>query len=180
MPSAKNNWNEIPYTSVNCCKGRFRTARKTLSTGLGVRICVQCSAGQSVKANNLSLSWINLPTALLSLSPSNVMRRSNAAAASFWVSAIPMSCRSDLALSCRDLGGAWVTFAVLCTQQRGSRVVGQTSRSTVQTPSTPSPTAKSGGGQVGAIMHNDPYLAPGPPRRDAGCRNVHLDPTYRA
>ncbi|MCY4196780.1 MAG: hypothetical protein OXD33_07685, partial [Rhodobacteraceae bacterium] len=24
MPSAKNNWNEIPYTSVNCCKDRRR------------------------------------------------------------------------------------------------------------------------------------------------------------
>ncbi len=37
----------------------FRTARKTLSTGLGVQICVQCSAGMSVKANSSFMSGVN-------------------------------------------------------------------------------------------------------------------------
>ncbi len=113
--------------------------------------------------------------ALLSLSPSHVMKRSNAAAAAFGVSAIPMSCRSDLALSCRDLGRTWVTFAVLCTPQRGSRGAGQTSRSTVQTPSTPSPTAKSGAVNPGMT---DPATDPASCQRSCESHPEPLNDTY--
>ena len=36
MPSAKNNWNEIPYTSVNCCKAGVWDRRKYLAGSGGV------------------------------------------------------------------------------------------------------------------------------------------------
>ena len=38
MPSAKNNWNEIPYTSVNCCKAGDETAENILPDQVGSSI----------------------------------------------------------------------------------------------------------------------------------------------
>src|SRR5438477_2425401 len=64
--------------------------------------------------------------------------------ASFLVSAIQMSCSARLAFECRLFGSLFRTFAVLCTQQRCSRVVGHTSPSAFQNPSAPSATASSG------------------------------------
>src|SRR3954466_10531063 len=55
-----------------------------------------------------------------------------------------MSCNARLALECRLFGSLFRTFAVLCTQQRCSRVVGQTSPSAFQRPIAPSATASSG------------------------------------
>src|SRR3954452_12787987 len=49
-----------------------------------------------------------------------------------------------LALPCRLFGSLLRTLAVLCTQQRCSRVLGHTSGSAFQKPSAPSATASSG------------------------------------
>ena len=59
-------------------------------------------------------------------------------------SAIQMSFSARLALPCRLFGSLLRTLAVLCTQQRCSRVVGHTSASAFQKPSAPSATASCG------------------------------------
>src|SRR5664280_87920 len=64
--------------------------------------------------------------------------------ASFFVSAIQISCSARFAFVCRLFGSLFRTLAVLCTQQRCSRVVGHTSPSAFQKPSAPSATASSG------------------------------------
>src|SRR5262252_8165508 len=63
------------------------------------------------------------------------MKASNAASASAFVSAIQISCRARLAFGCWLFGSLASTLAVLCTQQRCSRVVGQTSPAAFQKPS---------------------------------------------
>src|SRR5437868_13526282 len=68
-------------------------------------------------------------------------KASNAVTASFLVSAIQISCSARLALVCRLFGILFRMLAVLCTQQRCSRVVGHTSPSAFQNPSAPSATA---------------------------------------
>src|SRR5712671_3355311 len=72
------------------------------------------------------------------------MKASNAASASVLVSAIQISCNDRLALGCWLFGNLLRTLAVLCTQQRCSRVVGHSSPSAFQKPSAPSATASSG------------------------------------
>src|SRR5437868_9122942 len=72
------------------------------------------------------------------------MKASNAASASLLVSAIQISCNDRLALGCWLFGNLLRTLAVLCTQQRCSRVVGHSSPSAFQKPSAPSATASSG------------------------------------
>ena len=72
------------------------------------------------------------------------MKASNAASASLLVSAIQISCSDRLAFGCWLFGSLLRTFAVLCTQQRCSRVVGHNSPSAFQKPSAPSATASSG------------------------------------
>src|SRR6202022_4611274 len=72
------------------------------------------------------------------------MKASNAASASLLVSAIQISCNDRLAFGCWLFGSLLRTLAVLCTQQRCSRVVGQSSPSAFQKPSAPSATASSG------------------------------------
>jgi hypothetical protein len=57
------------------------------------------------------------------------------------VSAIQISCSARLALVCRLFGSLFRMLAVLCTQQRCSRVVDHTSPSAFQNPSAPSATA---------------------------------------
>src|SRR4051794_2368757 len=52
------------------------------------------------------------------------MKASNAASASLLVSAIQISCNARLAFGCWLFGSLLRTLAVLCTQQRCSRVVG--------------------------------------------------------
>src|SRR5450759_3979358 len=64
--------------------------------------------------------------------------------ASFFVSAIQISCSARFAFVCRLFGSLFRTLAVLCTQQRCSRVVAHTSPSAFQKPSAPSATASSG------------------------------------
>ncbi len=54
------------------------------------------------------------------------------------VSAIQISCNARLAFGCWLFGSLASTFAVLCTQQRCSRVFGQTSPAAFQNPSAPS------------------------------------------
>jgi hypothetical protein len=54
-------------------------------------------------------------------------KASNPASASAFVKAIQSSCKARLAFGCFLFGSLASTFAVLCTQQRYSRVVGQTS-----------------------------------------------------
>src|SRR5215469_13796036 len=72
------------------------------------------------------------------------MKASNAASASLLVSAIQISCNDRLAFGCCRFGSLLRTLAVLCTQQRCSRVVGHSSASAFQKPSAPSATASSG------------------------------------
>src|SRR6195256_558795 len=55
------------------------------------------------------------------------MKASNAASASFLVSAIQISWSARLAFDCWLLGSLFKTLAVLCTQQRWPRVLGHTS-----------------------------------------------------
>src|SRR6185503_2583586 len=63
------------------------------------------------------------------------MKASNAASASLLVSAIQISCNARLAFGCWPFGSLLRTLAVLCTQQRCSRVVGHSSPSAFQKPS---------------------------------------------
>src|ERR1700745_2338574 len=55
------------------------------------------------------------------------MKASNASTAAALASAIQISCNARLAFGCWLFGNLAITFAVLCTQQRCSRVFGQTS-----------------------------------------------------
>src|SRR5215475_7167131 len=61
------------------------------------------------------------------------------------ISAIQISCSARLAFGCWLFGNLASTFAVLCTQQRCSRVFGQTSPAAFQNPSAPSAMASRGG-----------------------------------
>src|SRR6266852_5763322 len=61
------------------------------------------------------------------------------------VSAIQISCNARLAFGCWLFGNLAITFAVLCTQQRCSRVFGQTSPAAFQNPSAPSAMTSCGG-----------------------------------
>ena len=72
------------------------------------------------------------------------MKASNAASASFLVSAIQISWSARLAFDCWLLGSLFKTLAVLCTQQRWPRVLGHTSSTACQKPRAPSATASSG------------------------------------
>ncbi len=62
------------------------------------------------------------------------MKASNAASASFLVSAIQISWSARLAFDCWLLGSLFKTLAVLCTQQRWPRVLGHTSSTACQKP----------------------------------------------
>src|SRR5271168_3860495 len=73
------------------------------------------------------------------------MKASNASSAAALVSAIQISCNARLAFGCWLFGNLAITFAVLCTQQRCSRVFGQTSPAAFQNPSAPSAMASRGG-----------------------------------
>jgi len=72
------------------------------------------------------------------------MKPSKAVSAALWVSAIQISCKARLAFCCLAFGSLASTLAVLCTQQRCSRVFGQTSPAAFQKPSPPSAIANSG------------------------------------
>src|SRR5438309_9221218 len=73
------------------------------------------------------------------------MKASNASSAATLISAIQISCNARLAFGCWLFGNLAITFAVLCTQQRCSRVFGQTSPAAFQNPSAPSAMASRGG-----------------------------------
>src|SRR3984893_12751499 len=73
------------------------------------------------------------------------MKASNANSAATFVSAIHISCNALLALGCWLFGNLASTFPVLCTQQRCSRVFGQTSPAAFQNPSAPSAMTCRGG-----------------------------------
>src|ERR1700730_13784878 len=73
------------------------------------------------------------------------MKASNASSAATLVSAIQISCSARLAFGCWLFGNLASTFAVLCTQQRCSRVFGQTSPAAFQNPSAPSAMMSRGG-----------------------------------
>ena len=62
------------------------------------------------------------------------MKAPNAASASLLVSAIQISCNDRFAFGCWLFGSLLRTLAVLCTQQRCSRVVGHRSPSAFQNP----------------------------------------------
>src|ERR1700730_4706150 len=72
------------------------------------------------------------------------MKASNAVSASALVSAIQIACKARLALACWLFGSLFSTLAVLCTQQRCSRVLGHTSPSAFQNPRALSAAASSG------------------------------------
>src|SRR6266480_2787146 len=73
------------------------------------------------------------------------MKASNASSAATLVSAIQISCSARLAFGCWLFGNLASTFAVLCTQQRCSRVFGQTSPAAFQNPRAPSAMMSRGG-----------------------------------
>jgi len=89
------------------------------------------------------------------------MNRSKAAWASFRVDAIQMSCSIDLALAWTLFSSLLSTLAVLCTQQRCTRVVGKTWRGAFQNPRAPSPVARSGAmesiARAGVLVYPDGY-----------------------
>src|SRR4029077_9154732 len=91
-----------------------------------------------------SRSLIRHSTALSYLTPQVSMKASNAASASFLVSAIQISWSARLAFDCWLLGSLFKTLAVLCTQQRWPRVLDHTSSTACQKPRAPSATASSG------------------------------------
>src|ERR1700730_6233703 len=95
-------------------------------------------------ASNASRSLIRHSTALSYLTPQVSAKASNAASASFLVSAIQISWSARLAFDCWLLGSLFKTLAVLCTQQRWPRVLGHTSSTACQKPRAPSATASSG------------------------------------
>src|SRR5436309_11426655 len=73
------------------------------------------------------------------------MKASNASSATALVSAIQISCKARLAFGCWLFGNLASTLAVLCTQQRCSRVFGQISPAAFQNPSAPSAMVSCGG-----------------------------------
>src|SRR5712671_2525471 len=73
------------------------------------------------------------------------MKASNASLAAALVSAIQISCNARLAFGCWLFGNLASTLAVLCTQQRCSRVFGQTSPAAFQNPRAPSAMMSRGG-----------------------------------
>jgi hypothetical protein len=75
------------------------------------------------------------PTALLYLTREVSTKTSNAASASFLVSAIQVSCSARLAFDCWLFGNLLSILAVLCTQQRWPRVLGHTSSIACPNPS---------------------------------------------
>src|ERR1700730_15128267 len=88
-------------------------------------------------ASNASRSLIRHSTALSYLTPQVSAKASNAASASFLVSAIQISWSARLAFDCWLLGSLFKTLAVLCTQQRWPRVLGHTSSTACQKPRAP-------------------------------------------
>src|SRR2546421_12196076 len=62
------------------------------------------------------------------------MKASNASSAVALISAIQISCNARLAFGCWLFGSLASTLALLCTQQRCSRVFGQTSPAAFQNP----------------------------------------------
>ena len=72
------------------------------------------------------------------------MNRPNALLACAFVAAIQMACSIALAFGCTPLGILFSTLAVLCTQHRCWRVVGQSFRAAAQKPNAPSATASVG------------------------------------
>ena len=88
------------------------------------------------------------------------MKASNASSAAAFVSAIQISCKARLAFGCWLFGSLSSTFAVLCTQQRCSRVFGQTSPAAFQKPSAPSAMASLGGNVEPAPLQIEQQIAP--------------------
>src|SRR3979411_645113 len=73
------------------------------------------------------------------------MKASNAASASFLVSAIQISWSARLAFDCWLLGSLFKTLAVLCTQQRWPRVLGHTAPPARPRPPPPARLQDAGG-----------------------------------
>src|ERR1700682_3035676 len=88
------------------------------------------------------------------------MKASNASSAAALVSAIQISCSARLAFGCWLFGNLAITFAVLCTQQRCSRVFGQTSPAAFQNPSAPSAMASRGGTSSPRPLQIEQQIAP--------------------
>src|SRR4029077_3969337 len=101
---------------------RWRTVANELSMGLVVRRCFQAQPG-SRRRQATRRDPIRHSTALSYLTPQVSMKASNAASASFLVSAIQISWSARLAFDCWLLGSLFKTLAVLCTQQRWPRVL---------------------------------------------------------
>src|SRR6266436_4271756 len=93
------------------------------------------SASLKIMASSASRSLIRHSTALSYLTAQVSTKASNAASASFLVSAIQISCSARLAFDCWLFGSLLRTLAVLCTQQRWPRVFGHTSSIACQKPS---------------------------------------------
>src|SRR5947208_10929869 len=88
------------------------------------------------------------------------MKASNASSAATLVSAIQISCKARLAFGCWLFGSLASTLAVLCTQQRCSRVFGQTSPAAFQNPSAPSAMTSRGATVEPAPLQIEQQIAP--------------------
>src|SRR5437764_11975449 len=120
---------------------RSRTVAKVDSMAFVVRRWIRCSAGYAKWASSAARSSSSFSVAFGYLAPYVSWKRSTATSAASLFSAFMISCNAALAFGCRLLGSASRTLAILCTQQRCSRVSGNTSRRAAQKPSAPSPTA---------------------------------------
>src|SRR5262249_27261536 len=99
---------------------------QTLSRSAGRRVALS-RRGTAVLPPELQQTCNGLhsfrhSTALSYLTPQVSMKASKAASASFFVSAIQISCSARLAFGCWLFGSLLRTLAVLCTQQRWPRV----------------------------------------------------------
>src|SRR5882762_10051054 len=88
------------------------------------------------------------------------MKASKAALASLLVSAIQISCNDRLAFGCWLFGSLLRMLAVLCTQHRCSRVVGQISPSAFQNPKRAVGDGKFGRDGQTLVLQSEQKLAP--------------------
>jgi hypothetical protein len=116
--------------------------------GWVVRRGFRCAAGSSKSVSSRAWSVVRAATALGSSAPYSAANRAMPCSAVARVSAFMLSCSARLARGCRVVGSLSRTLASRCTQQRGSAVSGQTSRTAAQNPSAPIPDRQDRGPQA--------------------------------
>jgi hypothetical protein len=107
----------------HCAHGAMTHSRECAFDDVGRAQMFQVLGGEVVEGEQCIGSLIKPSTALSYLTSQVSTKTSNAASASFLVSAIQTSCSARLAFDCWLFGSLLSTLAVLCTQQRGSRAI---------------------------------------------------------